>query len=499
MSDIYHDFQAGRIREFYDNWRQLTSDAFILDMVKGAKIPIEDYDLVHEIESKNNQIKGNEIEILDKEIEKLSKLGVIEKSIHETGEVISPVFLREKSDGSHRMILNLKEFNESVEYQHFKMENLASATMLMKKGCYMASVDLKHAYYSVSIHESYRKYLKFKHRGQLYAFTCFPNGLCFCPRWFTKLLKPVYAHLRSQGFLSASFIDDCYLQADTAEECKLNVDTTIELFHALGFVVHDRKSVLTPSKELKYLGFVLNSDTMTVKLTQEKVKKGKAACKALLKKNRFTIRELSQIIGLLVSFFPGVQWGPLEYRNLEMLKTAALRQNKGEFDALTSLTAEAEQELQWWLKNLDNAFSPIERSKPDIEIKTDAATSGGWGAFCNKIKTGGRWAENEKGKDINYLELLAIFLALKSFSHLILGKHVKILSDNTTAVAYIKNMGGTKVKEYNDLAHKIWSWCKVRGIWITIAHIAGVLNSEADEGSRKFNDNIEWSLDPSLF
>ena len=468
-------------------------------MAKGAKIPIEDHENIENIKVKKNQVKSHEIDALDHEIEKLIGLGVIEKSEHEDHEVISPVFLREKSDGTYRMILNLKEFNESVEYKHFKMENLWSAILLMKKDCYMASVDLKHAYYSVPIHTSYRKYLKLKHRGQLYQFTCFPNGLCFCPRWFTKLLKPVYAHLRSQGHMSASFIDDSYLQADTAEECRTNVETTVALFENLGFVVHDKKSVLEPTKELKYLGFILNSESMTVRLTPEKIQKGKAACSALIKKRRFTIRELSQIIGLIVSFFPGVLWGPLNYRNLEMMKTAALRQSKGEFEALTTLNSDAERELCWWVDNLDKSYSPIDNSKPEVEICTDAATSGGWGAVCKSQKTGGRWTETEKGKDINYLEMLAIFFALKCFSQEIIGKHVKILCDNTTAVAYIKNMGGTRVKEYNDLAYKIWIWCKERSIWITIAHISGVLNSEADEQSRKFNDNIEWSLNSDIF
>ena len=40
------------------------------------------------------------------------------------------------------MILNLKQYNEGVEYEHFKMENLHSATNLTRLKCYMASVDL---------------------------------------------------------------------------------------------------------------------------------------------------------------------------------------------------------------------------------------------------------------------------------------------------------------------------------------------------------------------
>ena len=70
--------------------------------------------------------------------------------------------------------MNLKQFHEDVEYEHFKMENLHSATNLMRQNCYMASVDLRHAYYSVSIHPSFRKFLKLKWRGRLYAYLMLP-------------------------------------------------------------------------------------------------------------------------------------------------------------------------------------------------------------------------------------------------------------------------------------------------------------------------------------
>ena len=95
------------------------------------------------------------------------------------------------------------------------MENLSTATQMVTEGCFMASVDLRHAYYSVPVKPPFRKYLKFKWKGRLYQYTCFANGLSNCPRYFTKLLKPVYAHLRSKGYLSTAFIDDCYLQGQT--------------------------------------------------------------------------------------------------------------------------------------------------------------------------------------------------------------------------------------------------------------------------------------------
>lgn len=494
-------FEAGRLKKFVQKWEEITSDPFILDMVCGADIPIDEFS---DLNSENlsylkNQVQGNLWTKMDSEIEKLLSLGVIEKSVHQEDEIISPVFMVPKPDGSYRLILNLKKFNDSVQYEHFKMDNLTSATQMMIRGCYMASVDLRHAYYSVPIKAECRKYLKFMWRNKLYQYTCFPNGLSNCPRYFTKLMKPVYATLRSQGYLSTSFIDDSYLQGNSFEECAENVSKTVKLLDSLGFIIHTEKSVLKPCKKLRYLGFLLNSEDMTVTLPLERKQKVVLACSELKRKKRVTIRELAQVIGQLVATFPAVQWGPLFYRSLDRLKSTSLKFSAGNFESLTSLTDKTTEELDWWIENLDSSFFPIEKTNPEVEIQTDAASSGGWGAVCGQIKTGGRWSETEMNLHINVLEMMAILYALKSFKEMITGKHVKVLTDNTCAVSYISNMGGSRSPDCNNVAKQIWMWCKENGIWISISHIPGILNTEADVLSRQFNDRTEWKLNHDIF
>ena len=135
--------------------------------------------------------------VIDSEISKLLSKGVIAISWHEPGEVFLNVFVPKKEDGSHRMILNLKDLNVDVKYHHFKMDTVKSVIKMMKPNCFMASIDIKDAYYTLPIAESDQKLLKFQWRGKIYKFVCFPNGLSICPRKFTKLLKPLYANLRA--------------------------------------------------------------------------------------------------------------------------------------------------------------------------------------------------------------------------------------------------------------------------------------------------------------
>ena len=234
-----------------------------------------------------------------------------------------------------------------MEYNHFKMDTLESAIRLMTPGCYMASIDLKEACYSVPIAKDHQKNLKFEWDRTLYQFTCFPNGLAFCPRKFTKLLKPIYFVLRRQGHISSPYIDDSYLKGSDYEDCVANIIATIQMFISLGFIIHPTKSILIPTQKLVFWGFVLDSVLMRVYLTPEKSRKVISVCSDLYHSKCFTIRTISRVIGHIISSFPGVMYGPLYFRQLEREKTLALKYHQGNFDSTMSLSVESRAELKW--------------------------------------------------------------------------------------------------------------------------------------------------------
>ena len=57
------------------------------------------------------------------------------------------------------------------------MDTLETAIMLIRPSCFMKSIDLKDAYYSIPVALEHQKYLKFIWRDQLYAFTSLPMVL----------------------------------------------------------------------------------------------------------------------------------------------------------------------------------------------------------------------------------------------------------------------------------------------------------------------------------
>ena len=123
---------------------------------------------------------------------------------------------------------------------------------------------------------------------------------------------------------------------------------------------------------------------------------------------------------------------------------------------------------------------------------------GGGGAVYGEQKTGGPWSLEEQGFHINYLELKAISLGLKFLCNNLRQKHLRIQSDNTTAVAYINAMGGIKSADCHNMARQIWLWCIEREIWLSACHKPGSMNIEADSESRVFRTSTEWSLHPEV-
>ncbi|XP_067021506.1 uncharacterized protein [Acropora muricata] len=288
-------------------------------------------------------------------------------------------------------------------------------------------------------------------------------------------------------------IDDSFLVGYTRSACELNIQHTVECFASFGFVIHPEKSVLIPTQELEFLGFLLNSISMTIRLPPSKAAHVKSACENLLSETKVTIRELAHVIGLLVSSLPGVQFGRLHYRQLEKDKSRALQLCKGNCDGPVTLSNDSRSELEWWVNNITSSFMPITQDKPDFILTTDASKIG-WGAVCGDHKTGGCWDLDEQQYHINYLESKAVLLGRKSLCSGTQNKHIRHQSDNTTTVAYLNAMGGIKSLNCNDMAIQIWEWCSQRNIWISACHIPGSTNVEADKESRKINDSTEWSL-----
>lgn len=194
-----------------------------------------------------------------------------------------------------------------------------------------------------------------------------------------------------------------------------------------------------------------------------------------------------------------MEYGLSHTKVLEVDKIWGLRRaGSKQFDGTMTISPSAVRDLLWWLDNLGSRDKKIRLSPPDLGLTTDASLLG-WGAVCDRGSTGGRWGELESSLHINALELKAILLGLQTFFKDHSHAEIKVLTDNTTAVAFVNHMGGTRSAECNKIAKDIWDWCEAREIWLLAAHVPGSLNVQADGESREFLEDTEWKLNPEIF
>lgn len=181
---------AGRIQHCMANWQKLTSDQWVLDVVKGYHLDLEQWP-VQQVPPNPSVLNTKDQVLVQTEVEKMLQKGAIRQVSPVKGQFLSRLVLVQKKDGTFRPVVNLKALNKFMSKNHFKMEGFHILKDVLQRGDWMSSVDLKDAYFSVPVAQPHQKLLRFEWKGKIYEYQCLPFGLSSAPRVFTKLLKPI--------------------------------------------------------------------------------------------------------------------------------------------------------------------------------------------------------------------------------------------------------------------------------------------------------------------
>ena len=302
------------------------------------------------------------------------------------------------------------------------------------------------------------KVSSFHLRHKHYTFLGLPFGLSSAPRIFTKLLKPVAAFLRKQGYRIVIYLDDVLLLlASSKEEALRLTQMSLSPLQSLGFLINWTKSTLYPVQSITDLGFVISSVNMTIYLPKAKVQRVYAVCNNSLSQPKMSRRQLASLLGTLASCRLAIWVALLHLRALQILLIQTLRNHQFDYNCPVFLNPKSRAELTWWLNNLPKVNgSPVSPPPPDLTILSDALMQG-WGATCQGKSTNGEWSSQQSIQHINLLKLKAAFLALKTFLKNQSHKVVLLKLDNSAVVAYLNNKGGTLSVPLMSLALEIWT------------------------------------------
>ena len=197
-------FQVGMLFKFLDQWRSITSNRFVLNMVWGHHLQLRSRPpLFRNFQHFNVKVPATHHPVIQKEVDEPLAKGAIEPSSG-GASFYSSVFVVPKHTGGLHPILNLKHFNHFMHIPSFKMPTLKTVWQLIQHGDYAFSIDLQDAYLHVPI---------VKHHCQFYVLfgiMCLISG-GFC---LLDLPQPLgFSHPSLNLFCSFAIAKICILSS----------------------------------------------------------------------------------------------------------------------------------------------------------------------------------------------------------------------------------------------------------------------------------------------
>ena len=316
---------TGRTRLYLKNWKKITQNKSVLDIVKGYKIPFvqKPTQTFHPQTQPTDPIEDL---LISSDISHLLEKGAIEEVDMSQLHYSNSLFLVAKRSGGKRPVINLRPLNRFIPNQKFRLESILLLKDILKPNSFLTKIYLKDAFYSIPIAKKSRKYLQFIYHNKLYQFCVIPFGISTAPRVFSKILKPVIALLRTRGISLIIYLDDLLIAAGTYIDCLNHTKQVISLLESLGLRINYEKSIIIPTQKLEFLGFIIDSTSMSLALPVGKIQSIKSSARKLLRtKGTISIRQLSRFIGLCTSAKYAVPQAPLHYRSLQFLRNSVLK------------------------------------------------------------------------------------------------------------------------------------------------------------------------------
>ncbi len=241
--------------------------------------------------------------------------------------LFSPYFIVPKKGGGLRPILDLRVLNRALHKLPFKMLTQKRIFGCVRPLDWFAAIDLKDAYFHVSILPRHRPFLRFAFEGQAYQYKVLPFGLSLSPRVFTKVVEAALVPLREQGVLILNYLDDWLILAQSRKQLSAHRDLVLKHLSLLGLRVNWEKSKLVPTQRISFLGMEFDSVNQTARLTQERAQSVLNCFKTLSGRTAVPLKLFQRLLGHMAAAAVTVPLGLLHMRALQSTSALALWPN----------------------------------------------------------------------------------------------------------------------------------------------------------------------------
>jgi len=195
-------------------------------------------------------------ELVEQEIGRLEKAGVLEKS-SSPSEWGAPSFVIPKKDGGIRLLTDFRDLNKSVKRTPCEYERVEDTIDSIGRFNFATTIDQPMGYYGMMVARGSRKYLTINLPWGQYEYTCLPQGMIISSDVFQYRMNELYGDMREKVKV---YIDDILvIGKGTFEEHLTDVSEVIERLKLKGMQIRADKCEWA-QKTVNYLGFKLSRD-----------------------------------------------------------------------------------------------------------------------------------------------------------------------------------------------------------------------------------------------
>jgi hypothetical protein len=424
-----------------------------------------------------------------------------------------------------RCVVDLRPTNAFCRPQSCKYETLKVLQRLARRGDWMISFDMQDGYHCVAVAEEHRRYMTFAlppapgsppgAPPRYIRCAALPFGWVSSPLIFTKVMRVMVRMLRApqavtparlrrataagraavlrlgrrgdpwvRGMRVLPYVDDFLCLAATRAEALRCRDRVVYVLRRLGLTRHPEKGFWDPTQRLEHLG--LEVDTAQglflvppAKLSGLMQQSGAILAIAARDRRLVHVRTLASFVGYAQSVELACPAARFYLRALH----DAMATRVG-WEGRVRLTRQAMRDLRWW-RHIGSAdvSRAIWRPPTDRTLHTDASRLAWGGVLDGTVPAQGMWRGRDRGRHINYLELMAVYLSLQRFEGELQGASLLLWEDNQTVVHVLTNRT-TRSPELMHLLRKVWRLLDGAGIQLAVRWIASKDNVLADALSR---------------
>ena len=437
------------------------------------------------------------------------KLSVSERKptcIHALGAV-------PKSSGGYRPItdasrpdgFSINSFMDKT-FQSFQFKSLDSVAEHLTESCYIGVTDIASAYRSVLIRPQDRDLqgLHWNLDGEeIYIRDNFLSfGTRMAPFTFNRITDAVARFVKASGFYCTNYLDDFLVLGDTFEECQQAQLLLHRTLRSLGFYIAYKK-VKSPARVQTYLGVEIDTNSMELRLPQDKMDKLGVELEFFKNKTKASKKQLQRLCGVLSHCATLVKGGrTFSHRVICMLKrfTGVKR--------FISLSKGFHADLAWWGKFAGwfNGSAKIIKKNQKVSLVYSDASGSGFGAFCGADWLCGAWGEDIElpgdmhehcrpkpvvtiPDNINVRELYPLWESALRWGKGWRDCKVNCFTDNTQVVAAI-NKGRSINDSSMEILRLIFWESVVHNFHLVAHHVAGDDNVLADALSRLTDGSV---------